>query len=101
MNFTTFESFVEHIDSGLDAGAIVGQLLGRMQSLREAFISVIVPPTVRGVGNGGRFKVQLRENERADMSRVLGTAYAIMGASARSGKVQRVFTTFSASSPQV
>ncbi|MBW4707117.1 multidrug efflux RND transporter permease subunit [Roseobacter sp. YSTF-M11] len=99
--FTTFESFEARGKSGLDAGAIVGQLFGRMQSLREAFIIAIAPPAVRGVGNGGGFKLQLKENESADMSRVLGTAYAIMGASQQSDKVQGVFTTFSAGSPQV
>ncbi|MFK7878756.1 efflux RND transporter permease subunit [Roseobacter sp.] len=99
--FTTFDSFESRAKSGLSAGAIVGQLFGRMQSLREAFIIAIAPPAVRGVGNGGGFKLQLRENESADMSRVLGTAYAIMGASAQSDQVQGVFTTFSAGSPQV
>lgn len=99
--FTTFESFETRAESGLNAGAIVGQLFGRMQSLRKAFIIAIAPPAVRGVGTGGGFKLQLRENESADMSRVLGTAYAIMGASAQSDAVQGVFTTFSASSPQV
>ncbi|WP_299621813.1 efflux RND transporter permease subunit [uncultured Tateyamaria sp.] len=99
--FTTFEGFDARVESGLNAAAIVGQLFGRMQALREAFIIAIAPPAVRGVGNGGGFKLQLRENESADMSRVLGTAYAIMGASAQSDAVQGVFTTFSASSPQV
>lgn len=99
--FTTFDSFETRAESGLNAGAIVGQLFGRMQSLREAFIIAIAPPAVRGVGTGGGFKLQLRENESADMSRVLGSAYAIMGASAQSDAVQGVFTTFSAGSPQV
>jgi len=99
--FTTFESFEDRLEQGLPAGAIVGQLFGRMQVLREAFIIAIAPPAVRGVGNGGGFKLQLKENESADMNRVLNSAYAIMGASAGSNEVQRVFTTFSASSPQV
>lgn len=99
--FTTFDSFEDRAESGLNSGAIVGQLFGRMQSLREAFIIAIAPPAVSGVGTGGGFKLQLRENESADMSRVLGTAYAIMGASAQTDEVQGVFTTFSASSPQV
>ncbi|MEM1352653.1 MAG: efflux RND transporter permease subunit, partial [Pseudomonadota bacterium] len=47
------------------------------------------------------FKLQLKENESADMSRVLSSAYAIMGASAGRSEVQQVFTTFSASAPQV
>lgn len=99
--FTTFENFEDRAESGLSAGAIVGQLFGRMQTLREAFIIAIAPPAVRGVGNGGGFKLQLKENESSDMSRVLGSAYAIMGASQQSDQVQGVFTTFSAGSPQV
>lgn len=99
--FTTFESFEARGKAGLPAPAIVGQLFGRMQGLREAFIIAVAPPTVRGVGSGGGFKLQLRESESADMRRVLGTAYAIMGAASQSDKVSRVFTTFSASSPQI
>ncbi|MEP2641069.1 multidrug efflux RND transporter permease subunit [Roseobacter sp.] len=99
--FTPFDSFEDRAANGQTAKAIVGQLFGRMQSLREAFIIAIAPPAVRGVGTGGGFKLQLRENESADMTRVLQSAYAIMGASRQSDKVQRVFTTFSAGAPQV
>ncbi|MGC3938680.1 efflux RND transporter permease subunit [Roseobacter sp. EG26] len=99
--FTTFDSFEERAETGMGATAIVGQLFGRMQALREAFIIVIAPPAVSGVGTGGGFKMQLKENESAEMSRVLNTAYALMGASQQSDKVQGLFTTFSAGSPQV
>ncbi|WP_299967389.1 multidrug efflux RND transporter permease subunit [uncultured Roseobacter sp.] len=99
--FTTFESFEDRLESGLTGGAIVGQLFGRMQALREAFIIAIAPPPVQGVGTGGGFKLQLRENESADMGRVLNTAYALMGASQQSDEVQGLFTTFSNGSPQV
>lgn len=99
--FTPFDSFEDRLEAGLPAQAIVGQLFGRMQALREAFIIAIAPPTVRGVGTGGGFKLQLKENESADMSRVLGAAYAVMGASQQSDKVSQVFTTFSSGAPQV
>ncbi|MEH6361448.1 MAG: efflux RND transporter permease subunit, partial [Amylibacter sp.] len=99
--FTPFDSFDNRLKQGLSANAIVGDLFGRMQSLREAFIIAIAPPSVRGVGNGGGFKLQLKENESSDMSRVLSSAYAIMGASAKSDDVVGVFTTFSISNPQI
>ncbi|MEM7524309.1 MAG: efflux RND transporter permease subunit, partial [Pseudomonadota bacterium] len=99
--FTPFDSFEDRLEAGLPAGAIVGQLFGRMQALREAFIIAIAPPSVRGVGNGGGFKLQFRDNESADISRVLGSAYAVMGAAQQSQDVTGVFTTFSAGSPQV
>ncbi len=99
--FTPFDSFDDRLKNDLSAQKIVGNLFGRMQGLREAFIIAIAPPSVRGVGNGGGFKLQLKENEGSDMSRVLGSAYAIMGAAAQSKEVMGVFTTFSAGSPQV
>ncbi|WP_299602332.1 efflux RND transporter permease subunit [uncultured Tateyamaria sp.] len=99
--FTTFAPFEDRLESGLDANAIVGQLFGRMQVIREAFIIAIAPPSVRGVGTGGGFKMQLQDTDSADMRRVLNSAYAIMGAAQQSDKVTGVFTTFSASSPQV
>ncbi|WP_147107661.1 efflux RND transporter permease subunit [Tateyamaria sp. syn59] len=99
--FTTFAPFEERLESRLNANAIVGQIFGRMQVIREAFIIAIAPPAVSGVGTGGGFKMQLQDNESADMTRALNTAYAIMGAAQQSDKVTGVFTTFSASSPQV
>ncbi len=99
--FTTFDTFENRAENGQTAGAIVGNLFGRMQSLREAFVIAIAPPAVRGVGTGGGFKLQLQETESADMRRVLNAAYAIMGSAGQSDQVQGVFTTFSAGSPQL
>ena len=99
--FTTFAPFDERIPAGRGVNAIVGDLFGRMQAIREAFIIAIAPPAVRGVGTGGGFKMQLQDQETTDMQRTLNTAYAIMGASQQSDQVQGLFTTFSTSSPQV
>lgn len=99
--FTTFASFEERAGKDQGAQAIVGQLFGRMQALREAFIIAIAPPAVSGVGTGGGFKMQLQNIDTADMRRVLNSAYAMMGSAGQSDKVQGVFTTFSASSPQL
>jgi HAE1 family hydrophobic/amphiphilic exporter-1 len=99
--FATFDPFEEREAAHLPAGAIIGQLYGRLQSLREAFIIAIPPPSVPGVGNGGGFKMQLQDQESDDMRRVLGTAYQVMGMAQQSPDVAGVFTTFSASGKQI
>jgi HAE1 family hydrophobic/amphiphilic exporter-1 len=99
--FAPFDPFPERIESGLPAGAIVGALFGRLQSVEEAFIIAIPPPSVRGVGNSGGFRMQLQDVEQAEMDRVLGAAYALMGAARSDPSVAGVFTTFSTASPQV
>jgi hydrophobe/amphiphile efflux-1 (HAE1) family protein len=98
--FAGFEPFEERLAQGLSAGAIIGQLYGRLQSIQEAFIIAVPPPSVRGVGSSGGFKIQLRELNSAGMDRVLQAAYAIMGQGNRTPGLTGVFTTFSASSPQ-
>ncbi|HIP77076.1 MAG TPA: efflux RND transporter permease subunit, partial [Kiloniellaceae bacterium] len=45
--FARFDDFAPRIAQGLSADAIIGDLFGRMQSLREAFIIAIPPPPVR------------------------------------------------------
>lgn len=99
--FTPFTSFDERIKTGRTAGAIIGELSGRLQALREAFIIVIPPPSVPGVGNGGGFKLQLQDTDSSDMRRVLGVAYAIMGKAQQDPNLAGVFTTFSAGGRQV
>jgi HAE1 family hydrophobic/amphiphilic exporter-1 len=99
--FTTFADFKEREKDHRPAGAIIGELYGKLQSLREAFIIAIPPPSVPGVGNGGGFKMQLQDLESDDMRRVLGVAYQVMGMAQQNPDVAGVFTTFSASGKQI
>ncbi len=99
--FAAFDPFSERTPEGRGADAIVGELYGSLQSLREAFVIAIPPPSVQGVGNGGGFKLQMQDLESSDMRRVLGTAYQMMGMAQSDPSVAGVFTTFSASGKQI
>ncbi|WP_312366723.1 multidrug efflux RND transporter permease subunit [Ensifer sp.] len=98
--FASFKSFDERLEQGQSANQIIGQLYGTMQSIQEAFIIAVPPPAVPGIGNSGGFKMQLVDRQSADMRRVLGLAYQMMGAANQTEGLTGVFTTFSASSPQ-
>jgi HAE1 family hydrophobic/amphiphilic exporter-1 len=99
--FAGLEPFDERLGQGLTAEAIIGQLFGRLQSIEEAFIIAVPPPPVRGIGNAGGFKLQLQERDSSEVGRVLETAYQMLGAARQRQDVTGVFTTFSASSPQI
>ena len=99
--FARFTSFEDRIAARQPAGAIIGQLFGRLQAIPEAFIIAVPPPPVPGIGNAGGFKMQLQDRAGTDVRRLLGTAYLMMGKAAGNKDVAGVFTTFSASSPQV
>lgn len=98
--FTPFDSFEERLEHGQSVTQIIGQMFGAMQSIQEAFIIAVPPPSVRGIGNSGGFKMQIMDRQSADMRRALGLAYQMMGAANQTEELVGVFTTFSASSPQ-
>ncbi|MFI0842488.1 efflux RND transporter permease subunit [Mesorhizobium sp. IMUNJ 23232] len=98
--FAPFKSFEERLEHGQSAGQIIGQLFGSLQSIQEAFIIAVPPPSVRGIGNSGGFKMMLQERNSADMRPILALAYQIMGVANQTPGLTGVYTTFSASSPQ-
>lgn len=98
--FTPFESFEERLEHGQSAEQIIAQVFGTMQGIQEAFIIAVPPPSVRGIGNSGGFKMQIMDRQTADMRRALALAFQMMGAASQTEGLTGVFTTFSASSPQ-
>ena len=99
--FARFDSFENRLKEGHSANQIIGQLYGSLQQIQEAFIIAIPPPPIRGIGNSGGFKIQLQERDTADVRRVLGLAYGMMQQANQTQGLTGVFTTFSASSPQL
>jgi HAE1 family hydrophobic/amphiphilic exporter-1 len=99
--FTPFVGFDERLPKGRTAEAIVADILKALAPMKEAFTIAVPPPPVRGLGNQGGFKLQIQEKDSADMRRILGSAYQMMGMAAKDPELSRVFTTFTASTPQV
>ncbi|MGI9513092.1 MAG: efflux RND transporter permease subunit [Anderseniella sp.] len=97
--FATFDDFGERNAKGQSSQQIIGSLFGRLQQIEEAFIIAIQPPSVRGVGQGGGFKMQIQERGGTKIDRALAAAFAMMGQARQTPGVARVFTTFSNSSP--
>lgn len=99
--FTTFQDDETRRAAGLSSERIIGQMFGQLQAIQEAFIIAIPPPPVRGMGNSGGFKMQLQERWSDETGRVLAAAYQMMGMARQTPGVIGVFTTSSASSPQL
>ncbi|MEM8572918.1 MAG: efflux RND transporter permease subunit, partial [Pseudomonadota bacterium] len=98
--FAPFDPFDERLPQGLTANAIIGDLFGRLSLIQEAFIIAVPPPSVRGIGNSGGIRLQLQDRLSSDVSRVLETAFQLIGMANQTPGLVGVFTTFSDSSPQ-
>jgi HAE1 family hydrophobic/amphiphilic exporter-1 len=99
--FVTLKPFDERVKAGLATATILNDLRGQMQTLREAFVLVIPPPSVPGIGTGGGFKLYVQDRAgrgpRA-LEQALGT---IIGPANRTPGLVQVFTLFNTATPQV
>src|SRR6185437_12978372 len=81
------------------AAAIQGALFGKLASIQDAFIVVVQPPSVQGIGNAGGFRMMIED--RSGAGALQGAVYAMMGAAAKTPGLQQVFSLFETATPQL
>ncbi|MEM6820443.1 MAG: multidrug efflux RND transporter permease subunit [Verrucomicrobiota bacterium] len=98
--FTTFAPFDERIETGRSANAIMAELMQKTASTRDAFVLIIPPPSVRGIGNGGGFKMIIQDRVGLGYKELQNVAYQLMGAANQEASITQAFTPFSAGTPR-
>ncbi len=86
-------------DLALDA--IVGQAQARLSVISTANSFAFAPPPIRGLGNSGGFDFRLQAREGQPPQELYGVAMALMMAANQDPQLERVFTTYTANTPQV
>ncbi|QGY01449.1 multidrug efflux RND transporter permease subunit [Methylobacterium mesophilicum SR1.6/6] len=99
--FLTLKGAKERATQGRSAAVITGDVLKATSDIQEARVIVIPPPPVRGLGNGGGFKMQIESRQSSDIGPLMAAAGEVIGQANQSADVQRVFTTFDNSTPQL
>jgi hydrophobe/amphiphile efflux-1 (HAE1) family protein len=88
-------------DPRQSAAAIQGALFGKLAAIQDAFIVVVQPPSVQGIGNGGGFRMMVEDRAGAGPQALQGAVYAMMGAAAKTPGLQQVFSLFETQTPQL
>jgi HAE1 family hydrophobic/amphiphilic exporter-1 len=99
--FLTLKGAKERAEVGRSAAVITGDVLKATSDIQEARVIVIPPPPVRGLGSGGGFKMQIESRQSSEIGPLMAAAGAVIGQANQSSDVQRVFTTFDNSTPQL
>ena len=99
--FAGLQPFEERVAHGQPAGAIIGNLFGRLQAIEEAFVIAIPPPAVPGIGNLGGVRLQAQNRTGDDVRALLEATGGLLARARQTPGLVGVFTTFSAGSPQV
>src|SRR5712672_2102858 len=99
--FVTLKPFEERVKAGLATASISNGLRAQMQALREAFVLVIPPPSVPGIGTGGGFKMYIEDRAGRGPRALEQAVGAIIGPANQTPGLVQVFTLFNTATPQV
>jgi hydrophobe/amphiphile efflux-1 (HAE1) family protein len=99
--FVTLKPFEERVKAGLKTDAILNDLRAQMQALREAFVLVIPPPSVPGIGTGGGFKLYVQDRAGRGPRALEQAVGGVLGPANQTPGLVQVFTLFNTSTPQV
>jgi HAE1 family hydrophobic/amphiphilic exporter-1 len=99
--FVTLKPFAERTKEKLTSAAILADLRAQMFGMRDAFVFVIEPPSVPGIGTGGGLKGYVQDRAGRGLNALEGAAWAVAGTAGRTPGIEQAFTLFSTRTPQI
>ncbi len=101
--FPVFEEPEVRLKKGLTANAITNDLRKRLSSIEGAFIIVIPPPSIPGIGTGGGFTMRVQDRQGRGPELLAAATDELVAAARKSPLLlaPTVFSPFSANTPQV
>jgi hydrophobe/amphiphile efflux-1 (HAE1) family protein len=102
-SFIIFEPFEKRVAAGPSqrGPAILAEAQKRLFQIQEAFVIALLPPTVRGIGQGGGFKMYVQDRTNIGFVALEGAVTEMIQKANASGQVTGVFTAFNTRAPQV
>ena len=99
--FLGLEPWEERTEPHLQLEPMVGSLMGRLSQIQEAFILVLAPPAIQGLGLAGGFEMQVEARGGAGLEELQAAVNRIVAEAAQRSEVTRVNSTFRAGVPQL
>ncbi len=99
--FFTMTDVRDRLSEGYDVKRVLGDLRQSFGSYQDAFILVVPPPPVRGVGNAGGFKGYVQDRAGLGYGALEGATWGLVGAANQSPAATSVFSTFNTKTPQL
>jgi len=100
--FLVLEPFqVRARDPDKSAAAIQRQLQRRLGAIQEAFMIVILPPPVQGIGTADGFRMMIEDRAGRGPQALQNAVFAMMGRAGQTPGVTRVFSLFETATPEL
>jgi len=99
--FPVFEEPETRLKKGLTAAVVTADLRKRLSGIEGAFIIVIPPPSVPGIGTGGGFTMRIQDRQGRGPELLAAATDELVAAARKAPGLTSVFSPFSANTPQV
>jgi multidrug efflux pump subunit AcrB len=99
--FPVFDDPETRIKKGLTAAAITAELRKRLSVIEGAFVIVLPPPAVPGIGTGGGFAMRIEDRQGRGPDLLAAATDELVNAARKAPGLTAVFSPFSADTPQV
>ncbi|WJR78863.1 multidrug efflux RND transporter permease subunit [Bradyrhizobium sp. NP1] len=99
--FPVFDEPEVRLKKGLTAAAITAELRKRLSAIQGAFIIVIPPPPIPGIGTGGGFTMRIQDRQGRGPELLAAATDELVAGARKSPGLTSVFSPFSANTPQV
>jgi hydrophobe/amphiphile efflux-1 (HAE1) family protein len=97
----TLKPFAERKSAETSADGLIARLSGQFAGIREAIVFAYNLPPIIGLGTGSGFEYQLVNLRGSDPTEIAAAARGVVFAANQNPALSRVFTTYSASTPQL
>ena len=99
--FASLKSFEERVPHGLTSSVVLADLRRALAQIGDAFVLVLEPPSVPGIGTGGGLKGYVEDRAGRGSAALEGATWALAGTAAQRPGFGQVFTLFNTHTPQV
>jgi len=99
--FVPLKPFEERVKDNLTSGKILADLRQQLAGLNDAFVFLLEPPSVPGIGTGGGLKGYVQDRTGRGPRALEGAAWSVLGTAAQNKGFSQVFTLFNTHTPQV
>ncbi len=82
-------------------GAVLTKVQGLVADIQDAFVIVVPPPPVQGIGNAAGFKLQLQDRHSAGTQALAAAGNELIAAGEKAGGLAGFFTTLRPQVPQI
>jgi HAE1 family hydrophobic/amphiphilic exporter-1 len=99
--YVVLTDFAERARRHQTIASISAEILKRVSPIQDADVRVLVPPSVRGIGSAGGFKMVIQDRQGRGYPALEQAAHAVLDASQQDPSVATAFVTFNTKTPRL